>query len=255
MKTTLTTEAQRFKHLREDLGYTQQAFAQLLNIGSTTADIERSRTKITGRVVVDLMDKFNINPLWLYGESNEKHIDIAKGDTSPRILTLDSEGNDNIVLVNQKAAAGYPHNIQDVEWYQSLPRFNIPLPQYRNASYRGFQVEGDSMLPNIRPKEWVLGRAVPNISEATDSKIYIVVLKDSVLVKKLQKIPNNPNSIRLISLNSEYPPINVKVKDVQELWMVNSKLTFGVDEPSDSNLLRQLHESMEELKGKLNNLK
>ena len=255
MKTVLTTEAQRFKQLREDLGFTQQAFAQLLNIGSTTADIERSRTKITGRVVVDLMDKFNVNPLWLYGESNEKHIDIARGDTSPRMLTLDSEGNDNIVLVSQKAAAGYPHNIQDVEWYQSLPRFNIPLPQYRNASYRGFQVEGDSMLPNIRPKEWVLGRAVPSISEATDSKIYIVVLKDSVLVKKLQKMPNNPHSIRLISLNSEYPPIDVKVKDVQELWMVNSKLTFGVDEPSDSNLLRQLHESMEELKGKLKNLK
>jgi len=255
MKTVLTTEAQRFKQLREDLGFTQQAFAQLLNIGSTTADIERSRTKITGRVVVDLMDKFNVNPLWLYGESNEKHIDIARGDTSPRMLTLDSEGNDNIVLVSQKAAAGYPHNIQDVEWYQSLPRFNIPLPQYRNASYRGFQVEGDSMLPNIRPKEWVLGRAVPNISEATDSKIYIVVLKDSVLVKKLQKVPNNPYSIRLISLNSEYPPINVKVKEVQELWMVNSKLTFGVDEPTDSNLLRQLHESMEELKGKLKNMK
>jgi len=40
MKTVLTTEAQRFKQLREDLGFTQQAFAQLLNIGSTTADIE-----------------------------------------------------------------------------------------------------------------------------------------------------------------------------------------------------------------------
>jgi len=64
---------------------------------------------------VDLMDKFNVNPLWLYGESNEKHIDIARGDISPRMLTLDSEGNDNIVLVSQKAAAGYPHNIQDVE--------------------------------------------------------------------------------------------------------------------------------------------
>src|SRR5690554_3607532 len=255
MKTILTIEAQRFKQLREDLGYTQQAFAQLLNIGSTTADIERSRTKITGKVVVDLMSKFNINPLWLYGKSNEKHIDITRGDTSPRILTLDSEGNDNIVLVSQKAAAGYPHNIQEVEWYQTLPSFNIPLPEYRNASYRGFQVEGDSMIPNIRPNEWVLGRAVPNITEASDSKIYIVVLKDSVLVKKLQKIPNNPQNIRLISLNNQYLPIDVKVRDILELWQVNSKLSFGVDEPSDSNLLRQLQESMDELKGQIRSLK
>lgn len=255
METTFTIEAQRFKQLREELGHTQQSFARLLNAGMTTADIERSKTKITGKIVVDLMSKFNINPLWLFGESEEKHIDTFRGDVSPRVLTLDSDGNDNIVLVNQKAAAGYPHNVQDVEWYQSLPRFNIPLPQYRNASYRGFQVEGDSMLPNIRPNEWVLGRAVPNISEATDSKIYIVVLKDSVLVKKLQKIPNNPQSIRLISLNNEYLPIDVKIRDVQELWLVNSKLSFGVEEPSDSNLLRQLHESMEELKGQLRDLK
>lgn len=255
METNFTIEAKRFKQLREELGHTQQSFAKLLNAGTTTADIERSKTKITGKIVVDLMSKFNINPLWLFGESNEKHINQSKGDVSPRVITLDADGNDNIVLVNQKAAAGYPHNVQDLEWYQSLPRFNIPLPQYRNASYRGFQVEGDSMLPNIRPNEWVLGRAVPNISEASDSKIYIVVLNDSVLVKKLQKVPNDPQAVRLISLNSEYLPIDVKVRDIQELWLVNSKLSFGVDEPAESTLLRQLHESMEELKGQIKNLK
>jgi vacuolar-type H+-ATPase subunit I/STV1 len=111
------------------------------------------------------------------------------------------------------------------------------------------------MLPNIRPNEWVLGRAVPNVNEAADSKIYIVVLKDSVLVKKLQKISNNPQAIRLISLNEEYLPIDVKVKDIQELWQVNSKLSFGVDEPSENSLLRQLQQSMDELKGQINKLK
>src|SRR5690554_1061171 len=255
MEKTITHEAKRFKQLREEFGYTQQAFAELLNAGTTTADIERGKTKISGKIVTTLMSQFHINPLWLFGESGDKHINARSGDVSPLVVTLDSNGNDNIVLVSQKAAAGYPHNIQDVEWYQSLPSFSIPLPEYRNASYRGFQVEGDSMMPNIRPKEWVLGRAVPNITEASDSKIYIVVLKDSVLVKKLQKVPNNPQNIRLISLNNQYLPIDVKVRDILELWMVNSKLSFGVDEPSDSNLLRQLQESMDELKGQIRSLK
>jgi phage repressor protein C with HTH and peptisase S24 domain len=156
--------------------------------------------------------------------------------------------------VNQKAAAGYPHNVQDVEWYETLPAFNIPLPQYRNATYRGFQVEGDSMLPNIRPNEWVLGKAVPSITEASDSKIYIVVLHDSVLVKKLQKVPSAPDRVRLISLNPEYIPIEVAVKNIQELWLVNSKLTFGIDEPNESSLLRELQQSMEDLKGQINSL-
>lgn len=255
MEKSITLEAKRFKQLREELGYTQQGFAEFLNAGSTTADIERGKTKISGKIVTTLMSQFNINPLWLYGESNDKHINARSGDVSPMVVTIDSSGNDNIVLVSQKAAAGYPHNIQDVDWYQSLPSFNIPLPEYRNASYRGFQVEGDSMMPNIRPKEWVLGRAVSSITEASDNKIYIIVLKDSVLVKKLQRIPNNPNQIRLISINEHYLPIDIKVRDIQELWMVNSKLSFGVDEPSDSVLLRQLQESMEELKGQIRSLK
>ncbi len=255
MKNAIPIEATRFKALREELRHTQQSFAELLNIGATTADIERGKTKITGKIVMELMAQYNINPLWLYGKSFEKYIDTARGDVSPKVITIDSGGEESILLVNQKAAAGYPNNIHDMGWYQTLPSFNIPLPEYKNASYRGFQVEGDSMLPNIKPNEWVLGRAVPSINEATDSKIYIVVLKDSVLVKKLQKIPNNPQSIRLISLNEEYLPIDVRVKDIQELWQVNSKLSFGVDEPSESNLLRQLQQSMFELKAQIDDIK
>ena len=255
MEKLVITEAQRFKQLREELGYTQHGFAELLEAGTTTADIERGKTKISGKIVAILMERFKINPLWIFGSSYNKYIDVWSGDVSPKMVTLDPEGNDNIVLVNQKAAAGYPNNIQDAEWYQSLPNFTIPLPEYRNASYRGFQVEGDSMMPNIRPNDWVLGRAVPNIIEASDSKIYIVVLKDSVLVKKLQRIPGNNENIRLISLNPHYLPIDVKVREIQELWLVNSKLSFGVDEPSDSILLRQLQESMEELKGQIKSLK
>ncbi len=255
MKNTIPIEAARFKGFREELGFTQQAFAQLMGAGATTADIERGKTKITGKIVMELMAQFNINPLWLYGQSVEKYMNSYTGDISPKVVTIDSSGAESILLVNQKAAAGYPGNIQDLGWYQSLPAFNIPLPEYRNATYRGFQVEGDSMLPNIKPKEWVLGRAVPNITEATDSKIYIVVLKDAVLVKKLQKSPSNLNNIKLISLNPEYLPIEVKVGDIQELWLVNSKLSFGVEDSSENNLLRQLQQSMEELKGQINSLK
>ena len=133
------------------------------------------------------------------------------------------------------------------------PFLIFPLPQFRNATYRGFQVEGDSMLPNIRPNDWVLGRSVSNVAEASDNKIYIVVLHDSVLVKKLEKI-NHSAKIRLLSLNQEYLPIEVNINDIQELWQVNSKLTFGIDEPSESTLLKQLQQSMDDLKGQINRL-
>jgi SOS-response transcriptional repressor LexA len=255
MDKELTIEAKRFKKVREELEHTQHSFAEILGIGGSTADIERGKTKLSGKVVMELLKQFNINPLWLFGDSFTQFVNFAGGDVSPKVISIDMDEKDTIMLVNQKAAAGYPHNIQDVDWYHSLPAFNIPLPEYRNASYRGFQVEGDSMMPNIRPHEWVLGRAVPSLAEASDSKIYIVVLNDSVLVKKLQKIPSNPEKVKLISLNTEYLPIDVDIKNIQELWLVNSKLSFGIEDTNESGLLKQLQQSMEDLKGQIQNLK
>lgn len=254
MGTEQTTDIKRFKQVREENGFTQAEFAGLLGINNSTADIERGKTKLSGKVVAELLKQFGINPLWLFGESNQKYLQVSKGDVSPKVISLNSAENENIVLVSQKAAAGYPHNVQDVDWYQQLPAFDMPLPEYRNATHRGFQIEGDSMLPNFRPGEWVLGKAVSTIEEASNNRVYVVVLYDSVLVKKLQKLPD-PSKILLISLNEEYVPIEVNVNDIQELWQVNSKLTFNLDAPSESGLLKQLQQSMEELRSEFKTLK
>lgn len=254
MGSETSIEIKRFKQVREDHGFTQADFADKLGIKKSTADIERGRTKLSGRIVTELLRQFSINPLWLFGESNQKYLQVSKGDVSPKVISLDSAENENIMLVNVKAAAGYPHNLQDMDWYQQLPAFDIPLPEYRNATHRGFQIEGDSMLPNFRPGEWVLGKAVPTIEEASNNRVYVVVLYDSVLVKKLQKLPDL-SKVLLISLNEEYLPIEVNVNDIQELWQVNSKLTFNLDSPSESGLLRQLQQSMEELKSEFKTFK
>jgi len=70
----------------------------------------------------------------------------------------------------------------------------------------------------------------------------------------MQKIPGDTQRVHLVSFNPEYSPINVEIKNIQELWMVNSKLSFGLEEPSDSTLLRQLQQSMEELKSQVKEL-
>lgn len=254
MGTDITFEIKRFKEIRDDHNFTQSEFAELLGIKNSTADIERGRTKLSGKIVAELLRQFGVNPLWLFGESAQKYLQINKGDVSPKVITVNSGEEENIILVNQKAAAGYPHNVQDVEWYQQLPAFDIPLPEYRNASYRGFQVEGDSMMPNLRPGEWVLGKGIPSINEISSNKIYVVVLYDSVLVKKIKKL-DDPFKVVLVSINEEYAPVEVKINDIQELWQVNSKLTFSVDATSESGLLRQLQESMDELKSEFKSFK
>ncbi|WP_271784054.1 XRE family transcriptional regulator [Aquimarina algiphila] len=244
----------RFKQIREENHYTQSDFAKVLQIKNSTADIERGKTKISGRVVARLLDKFNINPLWLFGESTQKKIQLHLGDVSPKVVTIDSENNENIVLVNVKAAAGYPHNVQDLDWYQQLPAFDIPLPEYRNATYRGFQVEGDSMLPLFEPKEWVIGKAVNNLSEVSNNTICVVVLEDSVVVKKIRK-NEDVSVITLVSLNSEYLPYTIQTHQITELWEINSKLSFNIDANSDKASIKKLQEAMVALTSEVRGLK
>ena len=240
----------RFTDIRRELGYTQADFARLLGLPSTTADIERGRTRLSGKVVSELLRQFKINPLWLFGESNQQYLETSRTSVIPKVVTVDSADRDNMVLVNARAAAGYPQNIQDTSWYQQLPAFDLPLPEFRNATYRGFQVEGDSMLPNLHPGDWVLARAIESLDDISANKMYVVVLQDAVLVKKLEKPPGN-SKLTLVSLNDSYPPYQVDSQQLQELWEVSSKITFGVDATTEKGLLRQLQESMDELKKQL----
>ncbi|MEW7277265.1 S24 family peptidase [Aquimarina sp. 2201CG1-2-11] len=244
----------RFKQIREENHFTQADFAKVLQIKNSTADIERGKTKISGKVVARLLQEFNVNPLWLFGESSQKKLKVYSGDVSPKVVTVDSEKNENIVLVNVKAAAGYPHNVQDLDWYQQLPAFDIPLPEYRNASYRGFQVEGDSMLPLLEPKEWVIGKAVNNLSEIANNTVCVVVLEDSVVVKKIRK-SEDASVITLISLNTEYLPYTILSHQIVELWEVNSKLSFNIDANPDTAGIKQLQEAMAALTSEVRSLK
>ncbi|HET8837721.1 MAG TPA: LexA family transcriptional regulator [Flavobacteriaceae bacterium] len=254
MQSKLPIEIQRFKEIRESNHFTQSEFAEKLGIKNTTADIERGKTKLSGKIVTELLKLFGINPLWLFGESSMKFLETTKTAVLPKVVSINSSGSENILLVNQKAAAGYPQNIQDVDWHKQLPAFDIPLPQYRNATYRGFQIEGDSMTPNFQPGEWVLGKAVSDLSDISFNKIYVVVLLDSVLIKQLWK-HDDSSKVRLISFNKEYAPLTVEKNEIQELWQINSKLTFSINTQSDNNILRQLQESMEDLKNQFQSIK
>jgi hypothetical protein len=122
-------------------------------------------------------------------------------------------------MVPIKASAGYASNVLDTDWYNELPAFNIPLPQYKEGSYRAaFQVNGDSMLSLHNPVNG-FSRAAENVRQANDNK-HISSYPDTV--KKLRKT-ESPESI-LIFFKQDYPVIEQPVVEVSELWEVNSKL-------------------------------
>ena len=255
MKSDLPLEIQRFKQIREEHNFTQTEFAEVLHIKNSTSDIERGKTKLSGQVIMMLLKIFEVNPLWLYGESFQKKLDVHHINSMPKVISVDeTNSRENMLMVNQKAAAGYPQNIGDAEWYRQLPAFEMPIPQFRNATYRGFQVEGDSMEPHFHSEDWVLAKSVESLQQATNHKVYVFVLQDSVLVKKLHKHPNT-HKLSLISTNSYYPPYEIESSEIQEIWEVTSKLTFSINENTENSMLKKLEQSMEELKSQLNSIK
>ena len=246
-------EFKRFKQIREELNLTQSAFADELGISATTADIERGRTRIPGQVVKELLRKYSINPLWLFGDSKQKYLQPDKLLMSPKVVTVDNAGKDNIVLVSAKAAAGYPNNIGDAQWFETLPAFSIPLPEFRNATFRGFQVEGDSMLPVLHSGEWIVGKALDDWESLNPKQIYVVVTVDSILVKKIQQ-ESQSTFINLVSSNPEYSPIRIDRSEIKEIWIVNSKLTFDLEADHEQVSLLTLHSEMRELKEEMRKL-
>lgn len=251
MQEELPIETRRFKQLRQELNLTQQAFSDALQIKGSLADIERGKTRLSGSVISKLLQLYKINPLWMYGESSDKYLE-AQPSVLPKVITLDSADNENIALVNVKASAGYAHNLQDSEWYESLPAFNLPLPEFRNATFRAFQVQGDSMLPSLQPGEWVIARAEERLSDVSEGQICVVVLNDSVLVKKIHK---KASGLHLISLNTVYPMIPVVASDVREIWKVTAKISTRLEEPATSveELTREMREGFISLRSLIDN--
>ena len=107
MEKSLPIEIVRFKKIREEKGYTQQAFAELLGIKSSTADIERGKTKITGQVVMKLLEEFGINPLWLFGKSFVQYVNLNQVDVSPKVVAVDANGG---FLFGQLALGAKPNS-------------------------------------------------------------------------------------------------------------------------------------------------
>lgn len=243
MQHLIILSLKRLQTIRETLGYEVDDFAKQLGY-PLYKSVESGEGDVPGVLIAKLMKVFSINPLWLYGESNMRFLDVSS-NTAPKFIALDAEEEEEgILMVNQKASAGYSQNIHEGEWYKELPSMRLPLPNFRNATYRGFQVQGDSMMPSIYPGDWVIGKSVPNISELNYGKIYIVVLNDAVVVKQVIINLEKPNAILLRSTNPEYGDLSVSVNDIQELWEMSSKLTFAVDVSKKNALRKELQDSM-----------
>src|SRR6478735_7755008 len=104
-------------------------------------------------------------------------------------ITVDQDDRENIVLVPQKAAAGYLNGYADPEYVSELPQFHLPF--FSNGTYRAFEIKGDSMLP-IAPGSIIIGQYVDNWKHVKDDKTYVLLTQHDGIVYK--RVFNNVDS-------------------------------------------------------------
>jgi phage repressor protein C with HTH and peptisase S24 domain len=148
-------------------------------------------------------------------------------------ITLDREtGEENIAMVDTRAAAGYPQYFLEPEYLVDLPKFNLPGPQFRNSTFRCFQVIGDSMAETLYPEDWVICSYVDlsmgrkSFNSIKEGYIYVVVTEEAVLVKRLLNRVQERGKIVIMSDNEAYATREIDVLDIKELWYVKAKLSF-----------------------------
>lgn len=190
---------------------------------------DEHQKEVKTEVVVKLTQSFGVSPNWLLTGEGEMFkqsgstTSTAPAHTGLQILpvTVDDYGQENIVLVNTKAQAGYPTMLQEPEFYRSLPVIKIPDEAYRNGTFRAFEVNKDSMSPTLHHGAIVIGRYEDNWEKGNikEGYIYVVVTTEHVVVKRvLNRLDRG--ELYLMSDNEEYEGYPEQSENVLQLWRV-----------------------------------
>ncbi|MFC6998029.1 S24 family peptidase [Rufibacter roseus] len=235
---------QRLKFLVEtQAGGIDSQFAEKIGISrgllATYMPSDKNPDKKLGKpgyeVLSKILDTFpEIRSEWLMrgeepikkGDESRAHVEIKHSQSDlPLMVTVNDQGEENIVLVDTKAQGGYPTLLQEPEFYKNLPTLKIPHIDTTYGTYRAFEVFGDSMEPTLHHKAAVLGRYVDDwhLGNIKEGYIHVVVTKDHVYIKRVLNRLFEGN-LYLMSDNESYSGFPVPKEEVLQLWHVTDGL-------------------------------
>jgi transcriptional regulator with XRE-family HTH domain len=250
----MSVAGQNLKYLRKLRGWTQEEFANKLNIKRSLIgayEEERADPRIDILEIVGDMFKLSLDELLLKDLSNTGGSYLAKR-RQQKMMNAD---RNLIHFVPIKAAAGYLTSYADTEFIDELNTFTLPM--LSGGNYRAFEIIGDSMLPTPSGSI-IVGEKVDSMEDIKNNMAYIVVSRnEGIVYKRVVKNNKAKNKLTLVSDNPQYQPYQVNADDVVELWMaqsVISKVTVQQrwDVNALANLVNNLQDQVSTMKKKMN---
>jgi transcriptional regulator with XRE-family HTH domain len=244
------------KYLRKLRGWTQEEFAQKLNIKRSLIgayEEERADPRIEVLEMVANMFKLSLDELLL----KDLSVSVQTGGylQKRRMQKMLSADRNIIHFVPIKAAAGYLAGYADSEFIDELNTFTLPM--LSGGNYRAFEIIGDSMLPTPSGSI-IVGEKIESLDDAKNGQAYIVVSKnEGIVYKRIQKNNRSKNKITLESDNPQFQPYQVFTEDIIELW--EAQVVIGKvaaqqrwDVNSLASLVNNLQSQVSTLKKKMN---
>lgn len=242
--------SENIRFLRKQANLTQEQFAEKIGIKrSLVGAYEEGRADPRLNNLATMAELFGTSIDILINKDVKKLSDaelkIGRYKRGKEVLaiTVDSEDKENIELVPQKAAAGYLADYADPEFVAQLPKFKLPFLS-TNATYRAFELSGDSMLP-LTSGTIIIGEYVEDLRYIKNGKTYILVTKtEGIVYKRVFNYIDDTGKLFLVSDNRQYSPYQIDADDVLEIW--SSRAYVSVEFP-DADTGQPADNKIEEL--------
>ena len=205
---------QNLRYLRKLRGWTQEEFANKLNIKRSLLgayEEERAEPRIDVLEQVGDLFRLTLDDLLRKDLSEQKATYLSKR----RALKLAGTRTE-IPFVPVKAAAGYLAGYADPEFVDELNTFTLPM--LSGGNYRAFEIIGDSMLPTPSGSV-IVGEKVNDMEDVWNNTPCIVISRnEGIVYKRIQKNGRQKNKLTLVSDNPAFHPYTVNTEEVIEMW-------------------------------------
>ncbi|RZS97055.1 XRE family transcriptional regulator [Cecembia calidifontis] len=252
--------AKNIRFLRAHAQMTQTELAEKLGLQRTMISAYedgRSEPKLSTLNVMCQLFQVGLDELLYHDIEALGRKALQKKEIKILTIAVDKDDEEKITMVGQKASAGYLNGFADPEYMESLPQFQLPNLS-RHATYRAFELSGDSMLPLV-PGTIVIGSYVEQLKDIKSGKTYVLVtLSEGVVYKRVFNYLEENGKLFLVSDNEHYKPYEIKGEDVLEVWEAKAFISTDFPNPKDKTkpaTLEEISSMILELKDEIRKLK
>ena len=178
----------------------------------------------------------------------DNHLHTISNPTKNEVESVQKTSNKLTPFVKANSIKEYLANCQKVDYLRSLP--TISLPFISSERSRAFEMGNDFPLQN----SIVVGNGISDWSEVLDGKFYVLLTaQQGVIYRRVYNQVKIKGALLVSSDNPTIPSAEISIKDVVEIWEVNSFISQQLPEPHIS--LERVKDLVDDLTHELDRLR